>query len=199
MCSEYYTACCISPWLACKLGSVIRCSVHTAHCTLHTAHCTLHLAYCMYCPNHHFYGLVQPLTRVFIPQHEPSEAWGGPCSRHHNGSGFTIATVGPGPLLLLMLQIHTRQLSHWEGRPRLRDTRLERMAHPFGVAEPGPLLFPCKSIDWTKVFCVASSGPGSSQPFQGLNHSGARSRAHPIVAVVQCDWTTVCCFGLVRK
>ena len=55
----------------------------------------------------------QPLTRVSIPQHEPSEAWGGTGSWHHNGSGFTIATVGPGPLLLLMLPLpYTRQLSH---------------------------------------------------------------------------------------
>ena len=58
----------------------------------------------------------QPLTRVSIPQHEPSEAWGGTGSWHHNGSGFTIATVGPGPLLLLMLPLpYTRQLSHWGG------------------------------------------------------------------------------------
>ena len=47
-----------------------------------------------------FLSLGQPLTIVSIPQHEPSEAWGGPGSRHHNGSGFTIATVGLGPLLL---------------------------------------------------------------------------------------------------
>ena len=43
----------------------------------------------------------QPLTTVSIPQHETSEAWGGPSS--------------------------------WQ-----------RMAHPFDVVEPGPLLFPCK-------------------------------------------------------
>ena len=58
----------------------------------------------------------QPLTRVSIPQHEPSETWGGIGSWHHNGSGFTIATVGPGPLLLLMLPLpYTRQLSHRGG------------------------------------------------------------------------------------
>ena len=28
----------------------------------------------------------------------------------------------------------------------------------------------------------------------GLSHSSARSRGHLIVAVVQYDWTTVCCF-----
>ena len=37
--------------------------------------------------------------------------------------------------------------------------------------------------------------PALPRPFQGLSHSSARSRGHPIVAVVQCDWTTVCCFG----
>ena len=73
--------------------------------------------------------------------------------------------------------------------------QIGKNCHPFGVAELGPLLFPCKWIDWTAVFCIASNGPGSSQPFQGLYHSGARSGGHPIVAVVQCDWTTVCCFG----
>ena len=33
-----------------------------------------------------------------------SKAWDGPGSWHRNGSGFTIATVWPGPLLQLMLQ-----------------------------------------------------------------------------------------------
>ena len=78
--------------------------ITAAQCTvLHSTVCCIS----MYC---------QPLTRVSIPQHEPSEAWGGTGSRHHNGSGFTIATVGPGPLLLLMLPLpYTRQLSHWGG------------------------------------------------------------------------------------
>ena len=115
-------------------------------------------------------GKDQPLPRVSIPQHEPSEAWGGPGSQHHNASGFTIATVGHGTLLRLMLPIpYTRQLGHREGRPRLRDARLERIAHHFGVTEPGPLLFPCKSIDWTAVFSIASSGTGSSQAIPGTD------------------------------
>ena len=60
----------------------------------------------------------QPLTRVSIPQHEPSEARGGPGSWHHNGSGFTIATVGPGLLLLLIMPLpYTRQLSHGGSGP----------------------------------------------------------------------------------
>ena len=33
------------------------------------------------------------------------------------------------------------------GRPWLRDARMGRMADTFGVAEPEPLLFPCKSSD----------------------------------------------------
>ena len=37
-------------------------------------------------------------------------------------------------------------------------------------------------------------GTGMAQS-QGLSHFSARSRGHPIVAVVQYDWTTVCCFG----
>ena len=55
------------------------------------------------------------------------------------------------------------------GRHRLRDARMGRMADPFGVAEPVPLLFPCKSIDWTAVFSIASSGTGSSQPIPGTD------------------------------
>ena len=41
-------------------------------------------------------------------------------------------------------------------------------------------------------------GTGMAQS-QGLSHSSARSRGHPIVAVVQYDWTTVCCFEAVRQ
>ena len=36
-------------------------------------------------------------------------------------------------------------------------------------------------------------GTGMAQSL-GLSHSSARSRGHPIVPVVQYDWTTVCCF-----
>ena len=36
-------------------------------------------------------------------------------------------------------------------------------------------------------------GTGMAQSLR-LSHSSARSRGHPIVAVVQYDWTTVCCF-----
>ena len=32
----------------------------------------------------------QPLTRVSIPQHEPSEAWRGTNSWHHNGSASLL-------------------------------------------------------------------------------------------------------------
>ena len=42
---------------------------------------------------------------------------------------------------------------------------------------------------------LLAAAPALPSPFQGLTHSSARSRGHPIVAVVQCDWTTVCCFG----
>ena len=63
-------------------------------------------------------GEPTPITRVSIPQHEHSEAWGGPGSRYHNGSGFTIGGVGPGPLLLLILTLpYTRQLSQRGGVP----------------------------------------------------------------------------------
>ena len=103
--------------------------------------------------------------------------------------------AGAAPAIDVATTLYKAALSPG-GRLRLRDARMGRMADPFGVAEPGPLLFPCKSIDWTAVFSIASSGPGSSQPFQGLNHFSARNRGHPIVAVVQCNWTTVCCFGV---
>ena len=57
----------------------------------------------------------------------------------------------------------------------------------FRCLRPGPHLFPCSSMHWTTVFCIGS--------VPGMAHSSARSRGHPIVAVVQYDWTTVCCFG----
>ena len=138
----------------------------------------------------------QPLTRVSIPQHEPSEAWGGTGSWHHNGSGFTIATVGPGPLLLLMLPLpYTRQLSHWGGRHRLRDARMGRMAAPFGARSRCRSYFPVNQLIELQYSVLLAAAPALPSPFQGLTHSSARSRGHPIVAVVQCDWTTVCCFG----
>ena len=40
---------------------------------------------------------------------------------------------------------------------------------PFWCREPVPLLFPCKPIDWTAVFSIASSGTGSSQPIPGTD------------------------------
>ena len=39
-----------------------------------------------------------------------------------------------------------------------------------------------------------AAAPALPGPFQGLTHSDAESRWHPFKAVVQCNWTTVCCF-----
>ena len=134
----------------------------------------------------------QPLTRVSIPQHEPSEAWGGTGSWHHNGSGFTIATVGPGPLLLLMLPLpYTRQLSHrgsgtgsvtpeWKEWITLLVSRSRCRSY-----------FPVNQLIELQYSVLLAAAPALPRPFQGLTHYSARSRGHPIVAVVQCDWTTV--------
>ena len=55
------------------------------------------------------YSLDQPLTKVSIPQHGPSEALGYPGSPPHNGRGFTIATAELGALRPWMEPIpHTR-------------------------------------------------------------------------------------------
>ena len=114
----------------------------------------------------------------------------------HNGSGFTIAAVGPGPLLQLMLPIpYTRQLIHhpcsmmpdWKkwltllvsqsrGRFYLPAIQLIRLQYSVLLAAAPPL--PSHSRDWTILV------PGAG--------------GHPSVAIVQCDWTTVCCFGVYR-
>ena len=39
-----------------------------------------------------------------------------------------------------------------------------------------------------------AAAPALPGPYQGLTHSDAESRWHPFKAVVQCNWTTVCCF-----
>ena len=50
---------------------------------------------------------------------------------------------------------------------------------PFWCREPVPLLFPCKQIDWTAVFSIASSGTCSSQPIPGTDPFQCQEPAAP--------------------
>ena len=81
------------------------------------------------------------------------------------------------------------------GRHRLRDARMGRMAAPFGARSRCRSYFPVNQLIELQYSVLLAAAPALPSPFQGLTHSSARSRWHPIVAVVQCDWTTVCCFG----
>ena len=80
------------------------------------------------------------------------------------------------------------------GRHRLRDARMGRMADPFGAGSRCRSYFPVNQLIELQYSVLLAAAPALPSPFQGLTHSSARSRGHPIVAVVQCDWTTVCCF-----
>ena len=83
------------------------------------------------------------------------------------------------------------------GQPRLRDARMGRMAAPFGARSRCRSYFPVNQLIELQYSVLLAVAPALPSPFQGLTHSSARSRWHPIVAVVQCDWTTVCCFDSV--
>ena len=131
-----------------------------------------------------------------IPQHEPTEAVGGTCAWHHNGSGFTITTVGPGPLLLLMLPLpYTRQLSHRGSGAGSMTPEWAEWLTLLGSRSQSRSYFPVNQLIELQYSVLLAAAPALPSPFQGLTHSSARSRGHPIVAVVQCDWTTVCCFA----
>ena len=82
------------------------------------------------------------------------------------------------------------------GRHRLRDARMGRMADPFGAGSRCRSYFPLNQLIELQYSVLLAVAPALPSPFQGLTHSSARSRGHPIVAVVQCDWTTVCCFDV---
>ena len=82
------------------------------------------------------------------------------------------------------------------GRHRLRDARMGRMAAPFGARSRCRSYFPVNQLIELQYSVLLAAAPALPSPFQGLTHSSARSRGHPIVAVVQCDWTTVCCFAI---
>ena len=83
------------------------------------------------------------------------------------------------------------------GRHRLRDARMGRMADPFGARSRCRSYFPVNQLIELQYSVLLAVAPALPSPFQGLTHSSARSQGPPIVAVVQCDWTTVCCFGMV--
>ena len=82
------------------------------------------------------------------------------------------------------------------GRHRLRDARMGRMADPFGAGSRCRSYFPVNQLIELQYSVLLAAAPALPSPFQGLTHSSARSRGHPIVAVVQCDWTNVCYFAL---
>ena len=124
----------------------------------------------------------------------PSEAWGGTGSWHHNGSGFTIV-VGPGPLLLLMLPLpFTRQLSHRRSGTGSVTPEWKEWITLLVSRSRCRSYFPVNQLIELQYSVLLAAAPALPSPFQGLTHSSARSRGHPIVAVVQYDWTTVCCF-----
>ena len=131
-----------------------------------------------------------------IPQHEPCEAWGGTGSWHHNGSGFTIAIVGPGPLLLLMLPLtYTRQLSHQGSGTGSMTPEWKEWITLLVSRSRCRSYFPVNQLIELQHSVLLIAAPALPRPFQGLTHSSARSRGYPIVAVVKCYWTTVCCYG----
>ena len=90
---------------------------------------------------------------------------------------------------------YTRQLSQWGSGPGSVTPDWAEWLPFLVLWSRGSSYFPVNQLIELQYSVLLAAAPALPSPFQGLTHSSARSRGHPIVAVVQYDWTTVCCFG----